>query len=228
MSSLNIEVILGEEDLHVKPSTKVSIIIKLFGFCLSATIIYFMAIWTIELSKVEIEDLPVISVLNKDFKISAPENTHSNIENLDLSINTLKEGNPSDNYEDYKILNTIEPELLNNEKAVSSNMEDQLQNSINLALKSLENQEIISLDKSFYLYLGSFENLENANKKLLAAKQIHSLNSVTNFLIKRNISGDKINNYSVISNKYFYYENALDYCKAASKHNLDCKIISDI
>ena len=43
-------------------------------------------------------------------------------------------------------------------------MENQLQNSINLALKSLENQEIISSDKSFYLYLGSFESAENADK----------------------------------------------------------------
>ena len=60
-----------EEELHAKSGTKVNIIIKLLGFCLSTTIIYFMVIWTIQLSKVEIEDLPVISVLNKDFKIPA-------------------------------------------------------------------------------------------------------------------------------------------------------------
>ena len=59
-SSLNIEVILVEEELHAKSGTKVNIIIKLLGFCLSTTIIYFMVIWTIQLSKVEIEDLPVI------------------------------------------------------------------------------------------------------------------------------------------------------------------------
>ena len=56
-----------EEELHAKSGTKVNIIIKLLGFCLSTTIIYFMVIWTVQLSKVEIEDLPVISVLNKDF-----------------------------------------------------------------------------------------------------------------------------------------------------------------
>ena len=60
-----------EEELHAKSGTKVNIIIKLLGFCLSTTIIYFMVIWTVQLSKVEIEDLPVISVLNKDFKIPA-------------------------------------------------------------------------------------------------------------------------------------------------------------
>ena len=217
-----------EEELYAKSGAKLSIIIKLLGFCLSTTIIYFMVIWTIELSKVEIEDLPVISVLNKDFKIPAAENSHDGIENLDLSINTLKEGNSLEDYKDYKPLNTIEPELLNNEKAVSSDMENQLQNSINLALKSLENQEIISSDKSFYLYLGSFESAENADKKLLAVKKIDDLNLVTNFSIKKNMTENTINNYSVISNNYFFYEKALDHCEVVLKHNLDCKIISDI
>ena len=217
-----------EEELHAKSGTKVNIIIKFLGFCLSTTIIYFMVIWTIQLSKVEIEDLPVISVLNKDFKIPAAENSHDGIENLDLSINTLKEGNTLEDYKDYKPLNTIEPELLNNEKAVSSDMENQLQNSINLALKSLENQEIITSDKSFYLYLGSFESAENADKKLLAVEKIDDLNLVTNFSIKKNMNNNTINNYSVISNNYFFYEKALDHCEVVLKHNLDCKIISDI
>ena len=217
-----------EEELHAKSGTKVNIIIKLLGFCLSTTIIYFMVIWTVQLSKVEIEDLPVISVLNKDFKIPAAENSHDGIENLDLSINTLKEGNTLENYKNYKPLNTIEPELLNNEKAVSSDMENQLQNSINLALKSLENQEIITSDKSFYLYLGSFDSAENADKKLLAVKKIDDLNLVTNFSIKKNMNNNTINNYSVISNNYFFYEKALDHCEVVLKHNLDCKIISDI
>ena len=217
-----------EEKLHAKSGTKVNIIIKLLGFCLSTTIIYFMVIWTVQLSKVEIEDLPVISVLNKDFKIPAAENSHDGIENLDLSINTLKEGNNLEDYKDYKPLNTIEPELLNNEKAVSSDMQNQLQNSINLALKSLENQEIITSDKSFYLYLGSFESAENADKKLLAVKKIDDLNLVTNFSIKKNMTHNTINNYSVISNNYFFYEKALDHCEVVLKHNLDCKIISDI
>jgi hypothetical protein len=219
---------LVEEELHAKSGTKVNIIIKLLGFCLSTTIIYYMVIWTVQLSKVEIEDLPVISVLNKDFKIPAVENSHDGIENLDLSINTLKEGNTLEDYKDYKPLNTIEPELLNNEKAVSSDMENQLQNSINLALKSLENQEIITSDKSFYLYLGSFESAENADKKLLAVKKIDDLNLVTNFSIKKNMNNNTINNYSVISNNYFFYEKALDHCEVVLKHNLDCKIISDI
>ena len=217
-----------EEELHAKSGAKINIIIKLLGFCLSTTIIYFMVIWTIQLSKVEIEDLPVISVLNKDFKIPAEENSHDGIENLGLSINTLKEGNSVEDHKVYKPQNTIEPELLNNEKAVSSDMKDQLQNSINLALKSLEKQEIISSDKSFYLYLGSFESPENANKRLLAVKKIDDLDLITNFSIKKNMTENDINNYSVISNNYFFYEKALDYCELVSKHDLDCKIISDI
>ena len=217
-----------EEELHAKPGTKANITIKLLGFCLSTTIIYFMVIWTIQLSKVEIEDLPVISVLNKDFKIPAVENSHHGIENLGLSINTLKEGNSLEDFKDYKLLNTIEPELLNNEKAVSSDMKDQLQNSINLALKSLEDQEINLSDKSFYLYLGSFKSPENANKKLLAVKKIDDLNLVTSFSIKKNKTENNINNYSVVSTNYFFYEKALDYCEVVSKNDLDCKIISDM
>ena len=107
-------------------------------------------------------------------------------------------------------------------------MKDQLQNSINLALKSLEKQEIISSDKSYYLYLGSFESPENANKRLIAVKKIDDLNLITNFSIKKNMTENDINNYSVISNNYFFYEKALDYCELVSKHDLDCKIISDI
>jgi len=219
---------LVEEELHAKPGTKVNITIKLLGFCLSTTIIYFMVIWTIQLSKVEIEDLPVISVLNKDFKIPSVENSHDGIENLGLSINALKEGNSLEDFKDYKLLNTIEPELLNNEKAVSSDMKDQLQNSINLALKSLEDQEINLSDKSFYLYLGSFKSPENANKKLLAVKKIDDLNLVTSFSIKKNMTENNINNYSVVSTNYFFYEKALDYCEVVSKNDLDCKIISDM
>ena len=217
-----------EEELNAKPGTKVNITIKLLGFCLSTTIIYFMVIWTIQLSKVEIEDLPVISVLNKDFKIPAVENSHDGIENLGLSINKIKEGNSLEDYKDYKLLNTIEPELLNNEKAVSSDMKDQLQNSINLALKSLEDQEINLSDKSFYLYLGTFKSPENANKKLLTVNKIDDLNLVTNFSIKKNMTENNINNYSVVSTNYFFYEKALDYCEVVSKNDLDCKIISDM
>ena len=42
------------------------------------------------------------------------------------------------------------------------------------------------------------------------------------------MTDNNINNYSVISNNHFFYEKALDYCEVVSKHDLDCKIISDI
>ena len=45
---------------------------------------------------------------------------------------------------------------------------------------------------------------------------------------KKNITDDVRNSFSVISNNFFFHEKALDYCKVVLKHNLDCKIISDI
>ena len=190
-------------------------------------IIYFMVTWTIELSRVEIEDLPVISVLNDNFKIAA-KNSHSGIENLDLSINILKEGRFIENYKDHKLQNTIEPNLLEEEKAVSLDMKEALENSISLALKSLENQEIISSEEFFYLYLGSFENQKSADKKLSEINKIEKINFITDFSIIKKISNDDIISYSVVSSNNFFHEKAVDYCNAISSHNIDCKIISDL
>ena len=167
-----------------------------------------MVIWTIELSKVEIEDLPVISVLNDNFKISA-KNSHSGIQNLDLSINTLKEGKFKENYKDLKLQNTIEPNLLEEERAVSFDMEEALQNSISQALKSLENQEVIFSEKSFYLYLGSFENHNSANKKLSEIEKIDQINMITNFSVIKKITKDNKSSYSVVSSNNFFHENRL-------------------
>ena len=186
-----------------------------------------MVIWTIELSKVEIEDLPVISVLNDNFKISA-KNSHSGIQNLDLSINTLKEGKFKENYKDLKLQNTIEPNLLVEEKAVSLDMEEALQNSISQALKSLEKQEVILSEKSFYLYLGSFENQNSANKKLSEINKIDQINLIANFSVIKKMTKDNKSSYIVVSSNNFFHEKALDYCNDISSHNLECKIISDL
>ena len=186
-----------------------------------------MVIWTIELSKVEIEDLPVISVLNDNFKISA-KNSHSGIQNLDLSINTLKEGKFKENYKNLKLQNTIEPNLLVEEKAVSLDMEEALQNSISQALKSLEKQEVILSEKSFYLYLGSFENQNSANKKLSEINKIDQINLIANFSVIKKMTKDNKSSYSVVSTNNFFHEKALDYCNDISSHNLECKIISDL
>ena len=72
-----------DQDLQVSPNKNKHFIIKFIGFCVSTAIIYFMVVWTMELTKVEIQDLPVISVLNDNFKISA-KNSHSDIENLNF------------------------------------------------------------------------------------------------------------------------------------------------
>ena len=186
-----------------------------------------MVTWTIELSKVKIEDLPVISVLNDNFKIS-PENKHADIENLDLSINILKEGKLIEDYKDHKLQNTIEPKLLVEEKSVSLDMEEALQNSISQALKSLEKQEVILSEKSFYLYLGSFENKNSANKKLSEINKIDQINLIANFSVIKKITKDNKSSYSVVSSNNFFHEKALDYCNDISSHNLECKIISDL
>ena len=216
-------------DQYLQESSKKNkhFIIKIIGFCISTAIIYFMIIWTLELSKVEIEDLPVISVLNDNFKIS-PKNSHSDIQNLDLSINTLKEGKFEEDYKDLRLQNTIEPNLFEEEKAVTLDMEEALQNSISEALKSLENQEIILSEQSFYLYLGSFENKNSANKKLSEINKIDQINLIANFSVIKKITKDNKNSYSVVSSNNFFHEKALDYCKDISSHNLECKIISDL
>ena len=216
-----------DQVLQASPNKSKHFTIKFIGFFLSLTIIYLMVIWTMELSKVEIEDLPVISVLNKDFKI-APQDSHANIENLDLSINILKEGKLDEDYKDHKLQNTLEPNLLEEEEAVSLDMEEALKNSISKALKSLEKQEIISSGKFFYLYLGSYENQNNANKKLSEINKIVKLNAITDFSVIKKITEDNKNSYSIISTTNFFHEKALDYCKDISSHNLECKIISDL
>ena len=216
-------------DQYLQESSKKNkhFIIKIIGFCISTAIIYFMIIWTLELSKVEIEDLPVISVLNDNFKIS-PKNSHSDIQNLDLSINTLKEGKFEEDYKDLRLQNTIEPNLFEEEKAVTLDMEEALQNSISEALKSLENQEINLSERSFYLYLGSFENKNSANKKLSEINKIDQINLIANFSVIKKITKDNKNSYSVVSSNNFFHEKALDYCNDISSHNLECKIISDL
>ena len=219
--------ILVDQYLQVSPKKNKHFIIKFVGFCISAVITYFMVIWTIELSKVEIEDLPGISVLKDNFKISA-KNSHSDIQNLDLSINLLKEGKFKEDYKDFRLQNTIEPNLLEEEKAVTLDMEEALQNSISQALKSLEKQEVIFSEKSFYLYLGSFENQNSANKKLSEINKIDQINLITNFLVIKKITKDNENSYSVVSSNNFFHEKALDYCNDISSHNLECKIISDL
>ena len=107
-------------------------------------------------------------------------------------------------------------------------MEEALQNSISEALKSLENQEIILSEQSFYLYLGSFENKNSANKKLSEINKIDQINLIANFSVIKKITKDNKNSYSVVSSNNFFHEKALDYCNDISSHNLECKIISDL
>ena len=92
----------------------------------------------------------------KRFRIENFKLKSGGIENLNLSINILKEGKLEEDYENIKLQNTIEPNLLEEDKAVSLDMEESLQQSISRALQSLENQDEILSKKAFYLYLGSY------------------------------------------------------------------------
>ena len=216
-----------DQELQVVTSNNKHFIIKLLGFFLSFTILYFMIIWTLELSRVEIDDLPVISVLDKDFKKLPPINAHTDIENLDLSINILKEGNLIEDYGNSNIKNNIEPNLLDEEEVVSLDMKKSLQNSISNALKSLEKQEFISSEKSFYLYLGTFSNQKSADNKLIEINKVSDFKSIPKFsIIKELVSSKKI--FSIRSNEQFLYEKASDYCEAIISINLECKIIAGL
>ena len=101
-------------------------------------------------------------------------------------------------------------------------------NSISQALKSLEKQEVILSEKSFYLYLGSFENQNSANKKLSEINKIDQINLIANFSVIKKMTKDNKSSYSVVSTNNFFHEKALDYCNDISSHNLECKIISDL
>ena len=107
-------------------------------------------------------------------------------------------------------------------------MEEALQNSISQALKNLENKEIISSEKSFYLYLGSFKNKKNADKKLSEINKIDKINLITDFLIVKKVSNDNKSSFRIVSSNNFFHEKALDYCNDISSHSVECKIISDL
>ena len=96
------------------------------------------------------------------------------------------------------------------------------------ALKSLEKQEVIFSEKSFYLYLGSFENQNSANKKLSEINKIDQINLIANFSVIKKMTKDNKSSYNIVSSNNFFHEKALDYCNDISSHNLECKIISDL
>ena len=80
----------------------------------------------------------------------------------------------------------------------------------------------------FYLYLGSFENQNSANKKLSEINKIDQINLISNFSVIKKMTKDNKSSYSVVSSNNFFHEKALDYCNDISSHNLECKIISDL
>ena len=219
---------MAEQEFQVSSKNSLNFIFKLAGFFVSVVIIYFMVIWTLELSKVNIEDLPVIKVLRKDYKIKPDNKSHSDIENLDLSINSLKEGGDVNEDKSYKIQNLIEPNLSNEEESVSLSMKESLQNSITKALKSLAQEDVISPEKIFYLYLGSFDSKKLADRKLSEIKKIDDLKYISEFSIISDLldNGKKI--YNLRSTDNFFHEKAVGFCNEIKLYKFDCKIISGL
>ena len=219
---------LVEQEIRQVSNKSKSLIIKIVGFFLSSTIIYFIVVWTLELRTVNIEDLPIISVIDKDFKKVPPENLHENIENLNLSINVLKEGKIVEKNNYKKLQDTIEPNLHDDEVTVSINMEKDLQNSISNALKSLQDQELFSFDENFYLYLGSFEDEVIAKKKLQEIQQNDELRFISEFSVLKKQSIDDKKIFRIISIDHFLHQKAKDHCETFQLYDLECKVILDL
>ena len=57
-----------QHEIEVKSQQGFNILLRLGGFLLSASILYFIVHLTLELSKVKIVDLPVVTALEVDFK----------------------------------------------------------------------------------------------------------------------------------------------------------------
>ena len=213
------------QQLEAKPHTGFNRAVRFCGFLLSAGTIYLMVIWTLELSQVEVDDLPVIRALEPDFKKKPPEVSQKIINNSDLSINTLR-GNESSAEDDTEIVVApFEDTLTAEEKSVTLSMQEALVNSITEALTRLEENDIISQDSIYQVYLGSFESHGAALEKLRTISTIRELSISESFNIVSGKLGTK-NFYRLETIEMYTYEQAKQICNGFISQDLDCKIIS--
>jgi len=216
---------LVHQQLEAKPYTGFNRAVRFCGFLLSAGTIYLMIIWTLELSQVEVDDLPVIRALEPNFKKKPPEESQKIINNSDLSINTLR-GNESSAEDDTVIvLAPFEETLTAEEKSVTLSMQEALVNSITEALTRLEENDIISQDRIYQVYLGSFESHGAALEKLRTISAIRELSISKSFNIVSGKLGTK-NFYRLETIDMYTYEQAKQICNGFISQDLDCKIIS--
>ena len=212
-----------QHEIEVKSQTGFNKVLRLAGFLISATILYLMVHWTLELSQVKISDLPVVAALEVDFKKKPTELPQEIVENGDLSINSLRGDNHSLNFNHRLSQNSLEENLTDNEKPVPLSMKEALENSITEALNRLAQNEIISQDEIYKVYLGSFDSYNAAEKNL---KIVTKINELLAFNIFPRTLGEK-SVFRLETKKGISYENAKLLCDQLVSDNLDCKVIKD-
>ena len=212
-----------QHEIEVKSQTGFNRVLRLGGFLLSATILYFMVHWTLELSQVKIGDLPVVAALEVDFKKKPTELSQELVKNGDLSINSLRGDHHSLNFNQRSSHDSLEETLPDNEKPVPLSMKEALENSITEALNRLAQDEIISQEEIYKVYLGSFDSYDAAEKNLKIATRINELSA---FTIVPRVFGER-SVFRLETKEVISYENAKLLCDQLVSGNLDCKVIKD-
>ena len=212
-----------QHEIEVKSQPGFNRVLRLGGFLLSASILYFMVHWTLELSQVKIGDLPVITALEVDFKKKPTDLPQEIVENGDLSINSLRGDNHSLNLNQRSSHISLEETLKESEKPVPLSLKEALEDSITEALNRLAQNEIISQEEIYKVYFGSFDSYTAAEKKL---KAVTKINDLLAFAIVPRTLGEK-NVFRLETKKAISYENAKLLCDQLVSDNLDCKVIKD-
>ena len=215
-----------QQEIDVKSNTGFNRVLRLGGFLLSTVILYLMVFWTLELSQVRVGDLPVINALDVDFKKKPVGFKEEIVKNNDLSINSLrgKQGYIKSNTG--LIDNSLEEELTNSEKPVPLSMKEALENSITEALNRLAQNEIITQEKVYKVYLGSYDSYEAAGEKLKVIPQSNKLSDLSIFSIIPVRVDEKIF-FRLETEKVLSYENAKLLCDQLVADKLDCKVIKN-
>ena len=212
-----------QHEIEVKSQPGFNRVLRLGGFLLSASILYFMVHWTLELSQVKIGDLPVITALEVDFNKKPTDLPQEIVENGDLSINSLIGDNNSLNLNQRSSHNLLEETLTESEKPVPLSLKEALEDSITEALNRLAQNEIISQEEIYKVYFGSFDSYTAAEKNLTAVTKINDLLPFT--IVPRTL-GEK-NVFRLETKKAISYENAKLLCDQLVSDNLECKVIKD-
>ena len=214
------------QELDAKSQSGVNSLLRIFGFFLSIGTIYLIVVWTLELSQVEVRDLPVVRNLEPDFKKRPLEKNQEIIENGDLSINSLR-GNENGIEETSGLgVNPFEEMLTSEEKPVPLSMKEALENSIAKALDSLTQEEIVFRGAIYQVYLGSFDDHQSALEKLKSIHKIEDLPISETFSIVSGVFDGTSTSYRLETKQKYTYENAKTICNKIISYKIECKVIT--